>query len=276
MREPPVSGAVWPTPLTGGSRIYKWRGETWTTPGEVKDGIAYIGAERQDKYERYGWNHTVSQIIGTGLHGSDIPLDLLSAADERRIERILGKLSIAQLSARRFLTLSYGERRLVLLARALASRPALLLLDELLNGLDAVHRQHALVWLQHSGRSMLPWVLATHRLEDVPASATHALVLERGGVVYRGALAQAPLARQLQARTTNSVVRSAHARTIAPPRPPRLLVQLTRACVYLDEHVVLTDVSFSVRAGECWVCLLYTSDAADDLLCVDLGGRRII
>src|SRR5450756_1231198 len=25
-----------------------------------------------------------------------------------------------------------------------------------------------------------------------------------------------------------------------------------------------------------WGCLLYTSDAADDLLCVDLGGRRII
>ena len=28
--------------------------------------------------------------------------------------------------------------------------------------------------------------------------------------------------------------------------------------------------------GELLVCLLYTSDAADDLLCVDLGGRRII
>src|SRR5665213_168946 len=27
--------------------------------------------------------------------------------------------------------------------------------------------------------------------------------------------------------------------------------------------------------GEEWACLLYTSDAADDLLCVDLGGRRI-
>ena len=27
---------------------------------------------------------------------------------------------------------------------------------------------------------------------------------------------------------------------------------------------------------ECRICLLYTSDAADDLLCVDLGGRRII
>ena len=31
-------------------------------------------------------------------------------------------------------------------------------------------------------------------------------------------------------------------------------------------------------ANDVWVyiCLLYTSDAADDLLCVDLGGRRII
>ena len=29
-------------------------------------------------------------------------------------------------------------------------------------------------------------------------------------------------------------------------------------------------------AGQDHVCLLYTSDAADDLLCVDLGGRRII
>src|SRR5450756_1187765 len=31
-----------------------------------------------------------------------------------------------------------------------------------------------------------------------------------------------------------------------------------------------------LEALEAWGCLLYTSDAADDLLCVDLGGRRII
>ena len=32
----------------------------------------------------------------------------------------------------------------------------------------------------------------------------------------------------------------------------------------------------NVPAAYQYVCLLYTSDAADDLLCVDLGGRRII
>src|ERR1017187_5136749 len=48
-----VAGAIWPTPATGGSRRYEWRGEVWATPREVQDEIAYIGAERQDKYERY-------------------------------------------------------------------------------------------------------------------------------------------------------------------------------------------------------------------------------
>ena len=38
------------------------------------------------------------------------------------------------------------------------------------------------------------------------------------------------------------------------------------------------QVSFLIPAefAQALVCLLYTSDAADDLLCVDLGGRRII
>src|SRR5450756_3159115 len=36
------------------------------------------------------------------------------------------------------------------------------------------------------------------------------------------------------------------------------------------------DETFSTPGFGFKVCLLYTSDAADDLLCVDLGGRRII
>src|SRR5450756_293568 len=45
--------------------------------------------------------------------------------------------------------------------------------------------------------------------------------------------------------------------------------------------IIGTVISLGASCG-CWslvhrsVCLLYTSDAADDLLCVDLGGRRII
>ena len=244
-----VAGSIWPTPGAGETRRYLWRGELWTTPREVQEEIAYVGAERQDKYERYAWDYTVRQVIGTGLKRTDIPLHPLSVADERRIERTLKALAIEQLAERNFLSLSYGERRLTLLARALAARPGLLLLDELLNGLDEAYRRRALAWLERSGRTRLPWVLATHRIEDVPASATHALVLKRGRVVYRGGLARAPLARWLEEK------KSPAARQVRIPKAfsPRSIVRLRHASIYLDEHAVLKDVSLKVRAGECWV-----------------------
>ena len=43
--------------------------------------------------------------------------------------------------------------------------------------------------------------------------------------------------------------------------------------ILVMKRIVLFVVSFILLS---WACLLYTSDAADDLLCVDLGGRRII
>ena len=47
---------------------------------------------------------------------------------------------------------------------------------------------------------------------------------------------------------------------------------------YSDENDEIRFESPFLNTSLAWqsVCLLYTSDAADDLLCVDLGGRRII
>lgn len=264
-----VAGAVWPTPTGRETRSYRWRDETFSTPFEVKEEIGYLGPERQDKYARYGWNHTVEQIVGTGLHRTDIPLAALTARDRRRIAALLGRLGIAALAQRLFLSLSYGERRLTLLARTLASGAKLLLLDELLNGLDDTNRARALRWLQQTTRSRLPWVLTTHRVEDVPDCVTHVLVLEEGRVVYRGKVGAggkglwAPLRRWLH---------SEHDRPPAPGEPglsrragasgrrrkgssgaARPLVRLVNASVYLDEHVALEKISFEVRKGECWV-----------------------
>ncbi len=144
-----IAGAVWPVPEQRPVRRYRWGREVRTTPYEAQDEIAYVGPERQDRYERYGWNHTVEQVIGTGIHRTDIPLHELSAANQRTIGALARRLEITPLLSRRFLTLSYGERRLVLLARALASRPRLLLMDELLNGLDAARHANALRFLSY-------------------------------------------------------------------------------------------------------------------------------
>ena len=248
-----VAGSVWPTPTGREVRRYSWRRELWPTPFEVQDEIGYVGPERQDKYERYEWNHTVEQIVGTGLYRTDIPLNPLDSRARRSIDALLGRLSLKQLARRRFLTLSYGERRLTLLARALASRPGLLLLDELLNGLDEVNHARALRWLEHTSRAQLPWVLATHRLEDVPASATHALVLEKGRVVYRGRFRRGPLERWLNAEHDDASPPATRGKVRRRSREHPFLVRLTNAAVYLDEHAALSGISFEVRPGECWV-----------------------
>ena len=277
-----IAGAVWPEPARRAVRRYARGRQAWTAPAEVREDIAYVGAERQDKYQRYGWNMSVERIVGTGVHRTDIPLTPLSAADRRRVRRALRSLGVAHLAARPFLSLSYGERRVALFARALASRPRLLLLDEVLNGLDAVNRARVLGWLARRARR-LPWVLATHRLEDVPRGANRALVLERGRIVYRGRLRRAPLAAWLEAHPSgpaapaeHSVGRRAHGLEAHPSGPAapaehsvarrahglaatrrarrgRELVRLCGARVYLDGSRALSDISLAVHSGECWV-----------------------
>src|SRR3984885_8809196 len=77
-----IAGAVWPVPERRPVRRYRWGAQVRTTPYEAQDEIAYVGPERQDRYERYGWNHTVEQVIGTGIHRTDIPLHELTGAEQ--------------------------------------------------------------------------------------------------------------------------------------------------------------------------------------------------
>jgi molybdate transport system ATP-binding protein len=253
-----IAGDVWPSPARGSARLYRYRSEVHGEPYAIKDEIAYLGAERQDRYEHYQWNHKVEAIAGTGIHRTDIPLDPLDDADRARIATILRRLGIAHLDQRRFLTLSYGERRLVLLARALLWRPKLLLLDELFNGLDRTNYERAQQCLAALSRSALPWVLSTHREEDIPPGATHLCRLQHGRVVYSGVLDQ-PARRRRQ--TLPSAV---PARERSRPRPAdeakakakaeaEPLLQLRRASVWREGRRVLHDLTLTVRRGDCWV-----------------------
>ena len=55
------------------------------------------------------------------------------------------------------------------------------------------------------------------------------------------------------------------------------VAQATPLVSFLEGQVLTSQVfDLNVIFGLLWVCLLYTSDAADDLLCVGLGGRRSI
>ncbi|HXH55961.1 MAG TPA: ATP-binding cassette domain-containing protein [Iamia sp.] len=109
--------------------------------------------------------------------------------DDRAAARVeLERVGAGHLAGRRFATLSSGERQRVLLARALAGSPALLLLDEPAAGLDLGAREDLLDRLGAltADPSTAPTVLVTHHPEEIPAGFTHALLLRDGRVVGTG------------------------------------------------------------------------------------------
>jgi molybdate transport system ATP-binding protein len=246
-----VAGSVWPKPTGAELRRYRWQGETFDMPAGIQEEIAYVGAERQDRYEHYEWNFRAREVIATGVQRTDIPMRELTAAENARVTALLKRLDLDALAERRFLTLSYGERRLVLIARALASQPKLLLLDEVANGLDARNHARFLHWLNRTTRSSMPWVFATHRSPDVPDSMTHLLELEQGAVKRSGAL-RAEAARALLRQDEGAFLTRKTAARLSPRRR-RVLVALRHADVHVDEAQILTDINLEVRAGDCWV-----------------------
>jgi len=253
-----LAGDVWPIPDGAHVRRYSYRGERFHDPYGIKQEIAYLGAERQDRYEHYQWNHRVEVVVGTGLQRTDIALEPLSSQERARIGQLLRRLRIEALAQRRFLTLSYGERRLVLLARALAWAPKLLLLDELFNGLDGRNRERVQHCLRALSRSSLPWVLTSHRIEDIPQAATHLCRLEGGRITLAAPLdaraRRAALAGTVAGRPRKQSAR-ARAHLAAPHRhgDADVLIALRRVSVWREGVAVLRHVSLQIRRGECWV-----------------------
>ncbi len=246
-----LSGAVWPKPAKDALRRYHLRGESHDTPAGVLEQIAYVGAERQDRYEHYDWNFLAHEVVGTGLQRTDIPMRALTAGEQRRVAALFRKLDIVDLAHRRFLTLSYGERRLVLIARALAWSPKLLLLDEVANGLDSRNHARLMHWLAATGRSAMPWVFATHREPDVPDSMTHLLELERGRIRKSGPMRPAR-ARELLRQDSREFL-APGGRRRRGNRRRRVLVELVNANVHVDDVHILHGIDLRVARGDCWV-----------------------
>jgi iron complex transport system ATP-binding protein len=105
-----------------------------------------------------------------------------------RAEELLGALGVLPLAERTYGTLSEGERKRVLIARALMTDPEMLLLDEPAAGLDLGGREDLVARL--SELAMDPeapaMVLVTHHVEEIPPGFTHALLLREGGAVVSG------------------------------------------------------------------------------------------
>lgn len=121
--------------------------------------------------------------------------------DIRQAERILDEWDLGEYADHAFGTLSDGERKRALIARAVMTDPEMLLLDEPSASLDLGARERLLQMLSGFAQSETSpaMIMVTHHVEEVPPGFTHVLMLRDGRVQAAGPIAETLTAENLEA-----------------------------------------------------------------------------
>jgi molybdate transport system ATP-binding protein len=144
--------------------VMNFRRGSGETIWDIKKNIGLVSADL----------HRNHRVPGSALHivlsGFFDSIGLYEQPHEAQIRHARQWLALVGLSGETtipFKQLSYGEQRLVLIARALVKQPALLILDEPTQGLDDVNRYRLMYFLQHlSTQQRTTIVMASHRLDE--------------------------------------------------------------------------------------------------------------
>jgi iron complex transport system ATP-binding protein len=171
-------------------------------------GLVYVLGERIGRTDVFGLRPRIgfsSASLASRIPGDEVVADLVISAgyavlgrwreryedvDRARAIELLVALGMEGMAKRRFGTLSEGERKRVLIARALMTDPELLLLDEPAAGLDLGGREDLLSRLATlaADPDAPATVLVTHHVEEIPPGFTHAMLMRDGAVVAQGLL----------------------------------------------------------------------------------------
>jgi molybdate transport system ATP-binding protein len=179
---------------------------------------------------------TLDAFLRAGTSAADD--DLHAAAD---------RLGIAHVLPLSLIKLSNGQMRRARIARALLTRPELLILDDPFLGLDAAGRTDVadiVGDLVHQGTR----VLLITRPDAIPEWVTHVLELDRGSVRWQGPRSAFHPERELD--NPSSVPQHLALSTQHFDDGP--VVELRHVHVAYGDRPILRDVSWTVRAGERW------------------------
>ncbi|MDQ6673099.1 MAG: ATP-binding cassette domain-containing protein, partial [Chloroflexota bacterium] len=157
-------------------------------------------------------------------------------------------------------SLSYANRRRTEIARALASHPRLLLLDEPTAGMNQTETAEVLAQLLELKRHRHTLVLVEHKIDLVMMLSDRVIVMDNGRIIAEGSPAEirndeqvieAYLGRR-RARETRGAPAATGASDLTPPQPVTTgpLLELRGIDVFYGAAHALHEVSLHVAAGE--------------------------
>lgn len=255
-----IRGELWPVPGRG-QRAYALDGREQSSAVGVKEAMGIVSPELQQRYLQQEWRLTAREVIQSGFGGGDYAYQRLTAKQEARAGGIAQLMGAAELLGRNAQELSTGELRRVLIARALAGCPRVLVCDEICDGLDAATRDGLLTTLDRVARNGTQLLFTTHRSEELVPAITHRLVLGTGRIIESGSMSVAPKQNARPSLPLGSFplpqrdATNGKAKLRPPSVRPRVLIRITNASVYLSRRRVLRDLNWEMRTGEHWAVL---------------------
>ena len=148
---------------------------------------------------------TAREVIAMGRVGQVGLARRFTADDTALVEDALDRLGIAPLAGRTYRSLSGGERQKVQIARALAQRPDMLMLDEPMNGLDMDWQERLVTLIGRlsamagDGSEGLPVIMTTHMTGHLPPACRRVLLIKTGRIVFDGPAREALTRDRLEA-----------------------------------------------------------------------------
>ena len=150
----------------------------------VKEKVGFVSSSLNTFSDSLN-NQTLNNIVLSGKYNSIGIYQEITQKDREKANNIIKDFKLSHLKLNKYITLSQGEQRKTLLARAFMNEPSLLILDEPCSGLDIRAREIFLKTLEES-KSDIPFIYVTHQIEEIIPSITHVTILDNGEIVSQG------------------------------------------------------------------------------------------
>ena len=172
-------------PLNGGKIYYPNKETSGGNLWEIRKSIGFVSNVLQENYleDIFGFEVVISGFFSSiGLYQE------ISSIQKKIALKWIKKFRLDKISDKKFGTMSYGEKRKFLLARAMVHQPKWLLLDEPCTGLDPGSREEFLFYCQELIKDNCTLIYFTHSIEEIIPQMSHLITMDSGKIMQIGAL----------------------------------------------------------------------------------------